>query len=148
MKYNKKICKMLDEVVERLKEENEIIQFGNNDLERYVGNYIVSSMLQYKDNNNFEKDITEIDVVNLYNYNGDSLLLRDIIEFIYGDMEHQYPLFLNFEICYEMIINFCNGGLVKCLNCGNVFYHKGRLNVDENGLYTQCSKCNATFDVE
>ena len=80
MKYNEKICKMLDEVVERLKEENEIIQFGNNDLERYVGNYIVSSMLQYKDNNNFEKDITEIDVVNLYNYNGDSLLLRDIIK--------------------------------------------------------------------
>ncbi len=147
MKYSKATFDMLDKVVERLKKENEIINYGNSNLEKYVSNYILDSMLQYKENASFEMNLTEKNVIDLYNYNEKNNLLKDIIQFIYTDTDEQYPLVLDYWICYEMIIDFCNNGIVECLNCGNIFYHKGRLNVDENGLYTQCEKCNATFDI-
>lgn len=147
MKYNEEICKMLDKVAERLKRENEIINCSNSNLEKYISNYILDSMLQYKENASFEMNLTKKNVIDLYNYNKKENLLKDIIQFICTDKDEQYPLILDYWVCYEMIVDFCNNGIVKCLNCGNIFYHKEKLNVDEDGVYTQCNKCNATFDV-
>ena len=147
MKYNKAICEMLDKVVKRLVEENKIIQCGHSNLEKYIADYIVDSMLQYKENATFEMNMTEKWVMNLYNYDENENLLKDIVQFVYEDEKNQYPLILDYWICYEMIVNFCEQGIVECLSCGNIFYHQGRLFTDEDVLFSNCKKCGATFNV-
>ena len=147
MKYNKAICEMLDKVVKRLVEENKIIQCGHSNLEKYIAGYIVDSMLQYKENATFETNMTEKWVMNLYNYDENENLLKDIVQFVYEDEKNQYPLILDYWICYEMIVNFCEQGIVECLSCGNIFYHQGRLFTDEDGLFSSCKKCGATFNI-
>ena len=104
-------------------------------------------MLQYKENVTFEINMTEKWVMNLYNYDENENLLKDIVQFVYEDEKNQYPLILDYWICYEMIVNFCEQGIVECLSCGNIFYHQGRLFTDEDGLFSSCKKCGATFNI-
>lgn len=148
MKYNKAICDMLDKVVERLKKENEKIQLTSTNLEKYISGFILESMAQYKENSTFEENMTEKSVIDLYNFNEEQSLLMSMVFFAEdssSNKEKDYPLALDYWVCYDIIIDFCEEGLVKCLNCGNIFY--GELNVDDYGIFTQCRKCNATFDV-
>lgn len=156
MKYNEKICEMLDKVVERIKEENNCIQnnvFGGKLLEKYMAQYITEAMEQYKENNTFEMNMTEEGVLKLYNYNDKVFLLRDIIQFVYEDTEKEYPLVLDFWLCYEMVIDFVNdlknneSYCVKCSNCGQEFaVQRENIIFTENGRYVICKKCGYTID--
>ena len=151
MRYSKAICEMLDKIAEKIKEDNKIIQLGNNNLEKYIAEYITGAIIQYAENEYLSINMTETQVIELYNHIESNNLLQDIIQFVYSSSDEQYPLFLEYEYAYNMLIDyaeFLDSVRGHCLNCGkDYFVNRKDIKKDELGNHTTCVYFGASFDV-
>ena len=157
VEFNEEVCNMLDFISKRLAKDFEWVDKETHSyLERYIGDYIVECMGQYKESEHLRRHscLSQIEVIYkfcLRNYN----VLEEIIEFTLLQLESgekEYPLNLDYGFAYDMVIDFMerfDTVKLNCLNCGGYNEIK-RTDIKEDGLgkYIECLHCGATFNVE